>query len=281
MDSLVQDLRYAFRTLARHRAFTAVAVLTLALGIGANGAIFTVVDAVMLRPLPYPDIDRIVRVNEIPRQGQELSVSWQNFRDWQEQNDVFERLAVFRGTTANLTGGDQPERLNGSHVSADLFGVMGIPPLAGRTFRPEEDRAGADRVVVLGERLWRTRFASDPALVGRAIALNGQPHVVIGIMPAAMRFPSRLTDIWLPLGLIVDGFPPDRGVHPGLTAMGILKPGVTFERASTQLDAIAHRLAEQFPQSNKFALIDMRPYYEQVVQNVRPALLVLVGAVAF
>jgi putative ABC transport system permease protein len=267
--------------LAKQRGFTAVAVLTLALGIGANAAIFSVLDGVLLRPLPYPDVERILTMNERTTSGQMMSVSWQNFQDWRAQNQVFEALGINRGAVVNLTGGDQPERLNGSLASSDVFTVMGIAPLAGRTFSADEDRAGTDRVTIVSERLWRSRFNADAGLVGRAVTLNGQPHTVIGIMPAAMRFPSRLTDVWLPLGLYVPTFPKDRGAHPGLGAVGKLKRGVTVEQAMADLDTIARRLENQYPDSNKNVRVAVVPYFEQIVRNIRPALRVLIAAVAF
>jgi putative ABC transport system permease protein len=281
MDSLIQDLRYAVRMLAKNRGFTAVAVLTLALGIGANAAIFSVLDGVLLRPLPYPDIERVLTMNERTTSGLMISVSWQNFQDWRAQNQVFEALGVYRGAVVNLTGGDQPERLNGSLASADVFAAMGMAPLAGRTFSADEDRAGTDRVAIVSERVWRSRFNADAGLVGRTVTLNGQPHTVIGIMPAAMRFPSRLTDVWLPLGLYVPTFPKDRGAHPGLFAVGKLKPGVTVEQAMADLDTIARRLESQYPESNRNNRVAVVPYYEQIVRNIRPALRVLIAAVAF
>jgi putative ABC transport system permease protein len=281
MDSLIQDLRYAVRMLAKQRGFTAVAVVTLALGIGANAAIFSVLDGVLLRPLPYPDIERILTMNEQTTSGQMMSVSWQNFQDWRAQNQMFEALGVYRGAVVNLTGGDQPERLNGSLASSEVFTAMGIAPLAGRAFSANEDRAGTDRVAIVSERLWRSRFNADAGLVGRTVTLNGLPHTVIGIMPAAMRFPSRLTDVWLPLGLYVPTFPKDRGAHPGLGAVGKLKRGVTVEQAIADLDTIARRLENQYPESNKNVRVAVVPYFEQIVRNIRPALRVLIAAVAF
>src|SRR6185436_6865682 len=153
-------------------------------------------------------------------------------------------------------------------------------PFAGRGFSPTEDTPAAARVAIVSERLWRNRFAADANVVGRSITLNGEPYTVIGIMPAAMRFPSRLTDVWLPIGLSVAGFPP-RGAHPGLTAVGKLKPGVTLEQASADMDTIARRLEQQYPTSNKNTRVVLVSYYELVVRNIRPALLVLISAVGF
>jgi putative ABC transport system permease protein len=281
MDSLIQDLRYAVRMLLKHRGFTAVAVLTLALGIGANAAIFSVLDGVMLRPLPYPDIDRILTfIEQVRSTGAPMSVSWPNFLDYRDQNQVFEHIGVHRGAIVNVTGTGQPERLNGSLASSGVFRAMGIAPLAGRTFTAEEDRAGVEPVAIISERLWRSHFNADAAIVGRALTMNGQPHTIVGIMPASMRFPSRLTDVWLPVGLFVPSFPP-RGAHPGLVAVGKLKPGVTVQQAMTDLDTLTRRIEQQYPESSKNLAVQITLYYESVVRNIRPALYVLIAAVAF
>lgn len=174
MNDLLQDLRYALRLLMKTPAFTAVALLTLALGIGANAAIFSIVDGVMLRPLPYPEVQRIMLLNEAGREGGEISISWQNFQDWLTGNRTFEHLGVYRRTSVSLTGGDRPERLKGSMVSAAVFRSLGMPPLLGRVFGDDEDRAGSGRVAIIGEGLWRSRFGADPAIVGRDVPLDGE-----------------------------------------------------------------------------------------------------------
>ena len=275
LDVLRQDIRYALRALLRTPVYTVVAVLTLTLAIGANTAVFSVVNGVMLRPFPYPNIDRLVGLMENnENNGDALSISYPNFKDWSAQNTVFERLGLYRGQTFNLTGTDQPERLNGGIASSGLFDATGLKPIAGRTFTPDEDQAGAPAVAIISERLWKGRFAADPAMVGRNITLNGIAYTIVGIMPAAMRIPSRLTDVWLPIGRYVDTFPP-RGAHPGLYGMGRLKPGVSFERALNEMNTIADRLSQEYPDSNRYSGILMTPYYEQVVGNIRPALLML------
>src|SRR5439155_20529182 len=248
-------------------------------GIGANAAIFTVFDGVMLRPLPYPDIDRLLVFIEQTRSGQPMSVSWPNFEDYRDQNTGFEHIGVYRGAAVNLTGSGDPERLNGSLASSGVFKAMGIAPLAGRTLSAAEDQAGTDRVAVISERLWRSHFNADAGIVGRALTLNGQPHVIVGIMPMSMRFPSRLT-VWLPLGLFGRTFPP-RGAHPGLQGVGKMKPGVSVEQAMADMDTVARRIEQQYPDSSKNLAVRITPYYEQVVENIRPALLVLIAAVAF
>ena len=281
VDAVTSDVRFALRTLRKSPGFTAIVVLTLALGIGATTAIFSVVDAVMLRPYPYADMNRIMMLGEITRDGQAISVAWPNFQDWREQNQVFERFGVYRGMIANLSGGDQPERLNGSLVSSDVFKAVGIEARVGRTFVPEDDRPGAPRIVVISERLWRSHFNADPSAVGQSITLNGEAHTIVGVMPAGMRFPSRLTDVWLPLGLYVQTFPAARGAHPGLFVVAKLKAGIGVARAVADMDAIALRLEKQYPMSNTDHTVSVVPYYEQIVQNIRPALLALVGAVSF
>ena len=281
MANLWHDLMYAARSLRKAPGFATVVIATLTLGIGANVAIFTVADVVMLRPYPYPDLERIVILNERSRDGQQLSVAWPTFQDWRAQNQVFEHLGVYRGTIVNLTGGDQAERLNGAIASADVFGAMGIPAAIGRAFTAEDDTPGAAPIAIISDRLWRGRFNADPAILTRAVLLNNEPHTIVGVMPPAMRFPSRLTDVWLPLGPVVKTFPNERGAHPGLTAVGKLKAGASFDRASTDMETIARRLALQYPDSNRDLSVAMIPYYEQIIRNIRPTLLVLLGAVGF
>jgi putative ABC transport system permease protein len=281
MATLWQDLTHAFRSIRKAPAFATVVIVTLALGIGANAAIFTVVDAVMLRPYPYADMDRLVMLNERTRAGATMSVAWLNYQDWRTQNQTFERLALYRSTSVNVTGGDQPERLSGALVASDLFGTLGIQPLAGRTFLPAEDQPGAAAVAIVSERLWRGQLRADPAILGRSLVLNGVPHTVVGVMPSAMRFPSRTADVWLPLGPSIATFPQSRGSHPGFFVVGKLKSGVTFDAATADMDTIARRLEQQYPDSNKDVAVAMIPYYEQIVQNIRPTLMVLLGAVGF
>ena len=281
MSTLWQDLKYAARALRMNPGYTAIVVATLALGIGANAAIFSVADAVLLRPYPYPDIGRIVFINEQTRRGDQMSVAWLTFLDWKAQNQSFEQLGIFRSTTANLTGGEQPERLSAAIVSSGVFGVMGVPPAAGRVFGEDDDKPGAARVAVISERLWRGRFAADPAIVGRSITLNNEPHAIVGVMPPGMRYPSRLTDVWLPLGPLVPTLPQSRGAHPGLFVVGRLKPGVTFEQAVADMDTVARRIEAAHPESNTDVAVAMIPYYEQIVRNIRPTLYMLLGAVGF
>ena len=280
MDRLINDLRHSTRTLIRTPAFTVVAVLTLALGIGATTAVYAVVDGVLLRPFPYPYMERLMMLYEITGGGQIMSISWPNYGDWRAQNDVFEEIGVFRSLPVALAGGETPERLNGSFMSSSIFASVGIAPLAGRTLNASDDEPGAARVAVISERLWRNRFAARADIVGLPLTLNSQPFTIAGVMPAGMRFPGRTTDVWLPLGLFVNTFPRERGAHPGLYGLGRLKEGVDVDRARAGMAAIAKRLSDQYPESNRNNGIVVTPYYEQIVENIRPVLRMLLGAVA-
>jgi putative ABC transport system permease protein len=279
MDRWLGDLRYSWRALTHARGFAAVAVLTLALGIGATTAVYAVVDGAILRPFPYPDMARLAIVGEIGANGQAMSVSWPNFVDWQAQNQVFDELGLYRGQQVTLSGDGPPDRFNAALVSSAVFASAGIPARSGRVFGPADDLPGSARVALVSERLWRSRFGGRSDIVGLNVILNNEPFQIAGVMPPEMRFPSRLTDVWLPLGRFVDTFPKDRGAHPGLQVIGRMKDGVTIERARAGMNAIATRLAATYPNSNKSNGITVTPYYELVVRDIRPALYMLLGAV--
>ena len=207
MGNVSQDMKYAFRSMRQSPLFTGIVIGTLALAIGANVAIFTVTDAAMLRPFSYPHIDRIVALAEKTRAGQIMSVAWPTSRTGSTQNQAFEHLGLYRGAAVNLTTGGQPERLNGADgVVRRVRGGRHSADARAQRCSLEDDRPGAGRVAVISERLWRTRFNADPGILGRSIVLNGDSHTVVGIMPPGMRFPSRLTDVWLPLGPAIPAF---------------------------------------------------------------------------
>ncbi|MFN2514258.1 MAG: ABC transporter permease, partial [Pyrinomonadaceae bacterium] len=191
MESLLKELRYGIRSLLKHPGFTAIAVVTLALGIGANTAMFSVINGVLLRPLPYHDPDRLVTIwEESPERGLfQLPVSYANFRDWQDQNHVFEQISAYTFTNLNLTGAGEPARLLTVRSSANLFSLVGAGPLLGRAFLTEEDKEGANRVVIMGHALWQSRFGSDSGIVGKSLTLNNQSHTVIGVMSPNFQFP--------------------------------------------------------------------------------------------
>jgi putative ABC transport system permease protein len=262
----------------REPGFTALIVLVLALGIGANTAMFSVVDAVLLRPLPYKDSDRLVALWEKSNKMEEVSVAYPNFLDWQEQNRVIEQMAAFKRDNFNYTPGGDPERVPGSLVSADFFATLGVNPVFGRAFTRDDDRPGANPVVILSHGFWQRHFASNPSVVGQALKLNGKDYTVVGITPAGFEFNGE-NDVFVPLGLNADKMS-DRGTHPGLYVVGRLKPGVTLEQAHSALDALAANLGQQYPETNGGTHIVLVSLYEDTVGDIRPAFLILLGAVA-
>ncbi len=279
-----KDLRYAIRQLMKKPAFTAVAVLTLALGIGANAAIFSVVNAVLLRPLPLREPDRLIKLWETFTPGGQSqafqgTVSVPNLKDWLEQNDVFTGIATWQFSSFSLQGADHPERALGATVSANFFDIVGVAPVAGRGFAEGEDTAGRNRVVILSDNLWRRNFGADPQIINRPITLGGEDYTIIGVMPAWFRFPSASTELWVPL-VPTETQIQSRGSHWMLT-MGRLKPTATLEQAKEQMIGIARRLEEQYPNEQAGRSIKLIPLQEETVQNVRPALMVLLSAVAF
>ena len=279
MGTLWQDVRFGVRMLLKKPVFTAVAVLALALGAGANTAIFSVVNGVLLRPLPYKDPEKLVRLGEWSKQVPGMSISYPNFKDWRERNRVFDGLAATRFDSYNLTGGDEPERLQGRNVSYNFFDVLGIVPAVGRGFRADEDRAGAPRVCMMSYGLWQRRFGGDSKIVGKPLALNGESYTVVGVLPQDYRFGSP-TDVFVPIGLEEDGEnlrPRDN--HPGIYAYARLKDGVSFEQAETEMKAIAARLAEEYPETNTGNGVTLTPLNEFFVAGLRTSLLVLLAAV--
>jgi putative ABC transport system permease protein len=278
-DQLGRDLRYAVRQLIRSPGFTAIAVLTLGLGIGANSAIFSVVNAVLLRPLPFQEPSRLVRVAEARPDGTTNVVSYPNFRDWQKSGGVFQSLAIYRTQALNLTGADEAERVTGALVSADFFRVLGLTPVYGRYFTDGEDVRGADEVAVLSRDLWQRRFAGDREVVGRTLTVDGRSLTVIGIATADFHFPDGV-DLWIPVSHDDPQLLDNRGLH-GFDVIGRLGPGMTIERAAARLDPLADRLAREYPASNKGWGIALSPLHQSLVENLKPTLLVLLGAVGF
>jgi putative ABC transport system permease protein len=284
MDALLQDVRYGIRLLFKHRGVSLVAVAALALGIGANTAIFSVVNALILRPLPYPNAERLAFLHEWSKQIDNMSVAYPNFLDWRAQNTSFDYLAASNFQAYNMTGEGEPERLVGANVSADLFRVLGVQPALGRAFTAEDDRPGAERVAVIGHSLWQQRFGGDPGLIGRALTLNGQSYTVVGVLPQGMRpypqFGAQKTQLWTPIGLLADNYS-NRENHPGIYVAGLLKPGATVEQAQADMAAIARRLSEQYPNSNRNLEVRVQSLHERVVGDTRTPLFVLLGAVGF
>jgi putative ABC transport system permease protein len=283
MTNLAQDLKYALRVLRKSPGFTAAAVVVLALGIGANTAIFSVVNAVLLRPLPYQDSSRLVQVWHVPPPKSfpgmtRFSVSAANYVDWEKQNHIFEQMAIYSFASLNLTGGDQPEVLQGASVSPDFFSALRSQPLLGRTFVPDEDHPGHDHVVVLSHSLWKSRFAGNPNIVGQDIDFDGQHYTVLGVMKPDFRFPDWAR-FWTPMAW-TDEQRAVRGEHHFLV-IARLKPGVALPQAQAEMDTISTRLAQQYPEDDKGWGAVVVPLREEMVGDVRPALLILLGAVAF
>jgi len=285
METLLHDLRYAVRILTKNKAFTLVAVFALALGIGANTAIFSVVNAVLLRQLPYPLPDRLVMAWETEKSGAPTLVSPGNFADWSEQNESFQQIAALRGWDANLSGVDEPERFRGAMGTARLFEVLGVAPMLGRTFSHDEDQPGSNRVVVLSYGLWKQRFGSDPQIVGRTVTINGIARAIIGVMPAHFRLPivtigksSEQTEIWTPW--VMDSSYRKRRDVGQLLVIARLNQGATVEQARAELSAISYR-SNPTPAADQRLEAQVVPLHQSLVGDVRPALLLLLGAVAF
>jgi putative ABC transport system permease protein len=277
LEELWQDFRYGGRMLVKIPGFTFAAVLTLSLGIGANTAIFTIVNAVLLRPLPYRDPDRLMRLWETTPQLPTFSISGPNYRDWADQNRVFEQMAAWREQNFNLTNGGDPERLGAALVTASFFPLLGVKLALGRSFIPEEDQPGANnRFVIMSDRLWHRRFGTDANILGKTLTLNGGSYTVVGIMGPEFQFGTS-GDLWLPLAL--DPLRDNRSNHI-LTAAARLKPGVTLDQARAEMDNIARRLEEQYPNSNKGWGVKIATFYDWIIEGqFRQALLILLGAV--
>jgi putative ABC transport system permease protein len=280
MQTLWQDLRYGARMLMRKPGFTLIAIITLALGIGANAAIFSVVNAVLLRPLPFNEPDRLMMIREtkLP-QFPEFSVAPGNFLDWQKQNTVFERLIAVRSAAFNLIGTGEPERLRGMSVTDGFYAMLGAQPQMGRVFLPEEDQPGHNNVVILSYGLWQRRFGADPNILNQAITLDGQSYTVIGVMPSTFYFIDRAVELWTPMAFTAQQAQ-NHGGH-FLSAIGQLKPGVTLDQARTEMSTIAGRLAAQYPEVNTGWNVKIMPLLEFTVRSIKPALMVLLVAVAF
>lgn len=276
---LLHDIRHAGRSLRRTPTVTLLALAALALGIGATTAIFSLVNGVLIRPLPFADADRLAIVWEhnIPRNRPRNVVSPANYLAWSDENRSFDRLIPFTGTDVNLTGVGEPEELDGQSVGADLFSTLGVGALHGRTFVPDDERPGAERVVVLSHGLWQRRFGSDLSVVGRAITLGGRPYTVVGIMPQGFGFfwPDR--DVWLPLRFDESAREP-RG--RSILVLGRLRPDTTIDGAQADMERLSARLVERWPAFNTGWSVNVVPLQEQLVGDIRPALLVMLGAVA-
>jgi putative ABC transport system permease protein len=278
MDTLRQDLRYAFRRLLKSPGFAIVALLTLSLGIGANSAIFSVINGVLLQPLPYAEPERLVRIYHFS-EGQRSSMSGPNFIDLRKSSQTLADAAAIAGSRAILTGQGDPVRLDSAEVSASLFDLLGVQPLLGRTFRADENEPGKSKVAVLSWGLWQQRFAGDLRVLGQRIVLDGVPYEVVGVMPQGFSYPEGRT-LWTPLEY-TKGFLVEQRSAWYLSVVGRTKPGVALERVAAEVQTIGSQLAKQYPDHNEGVGLAAVPLRESMVGKIRPALYVLLGAVGF
>ena len=280
LAGFAQDLRYGFRTLRKSPAFAAVAMLALALGIGANTAIFTVVNGVLLRPLPYPDPGRLLRIYETTAEFSRSSVAYPNYLDWRRESRSFSEMGAYRTDDFNFTGAGQPEQLSGAYVSASLFPALGVRPALGRNLAPEEDRQGAGCSAMLSNAFWKERFGGTPEILGRALTLNAVTCSVVGVLPADFRLGDNIR-VYVPIEQWKSVELHTRETHPGLRVVGRLKPGITIEAAQSELASVASALARQYPSTNHTHGVRLVRMKDDMVGYIRPTLFLLIGAVGF
>ncbi len=284
MGTFLQDLKYGSRMLAKKPGFTVIAVITLALGIGANTAIFSVVNGVLLNPMPYPQPDRLVALYSKTPDFDRASISYPNFLGWVHENHSFTALASYRHENFSLTGMGDPERLSAQMISAAFFPVLGVQPAAGRMLRPDEDQLGAAPVALISEGFWKRRFGSSPDAIGKSLTLDGKGYTLIGVIPAGFYFygPNWApSDVYVPIGQWNDPTFRDRRVGMGMDAVGRLKPDVSFDQAKADMQTLARHLSEEYPDVNTSTGISMFPLKQDVVGDIRPFLLVLLASVGF
>lgn len=278
MENLLQDIRYSIRMALKTPGFTAIVILVLALGIGANTAMFSVINAVVFRPLPYKESGQLMALWEQSKQMEEMSVAYPNFLDWQEQNRVFSQMAAFKSDNFNYTDGGDAERKRGKQVSADFFALLGVNPILGRGFLREEDKPGANPAVIVSHAFWQSRLSANSSLIGQPLKLNGQNYTLTGVLPADFEF-NGVTDIFVPLGLNADKMM-DRGSHPGIYVIGRLKPGLTIQEAVASMANVTSNLSQQYPATNSGNSAVVVSLYEDTVGSIRTPFLILLGAVA-
>ncbi len=280
METFFQDLRYGLRSLIKQPFFTVIAIITLALGVGANSAIFSVVNAVVLRPLPYPEPDRLVKLTRVKLTdpGFMGSVSYLDFKDWKAQGESFEQMTAIQSGDYTIKIADSAERVQGMGVSSDFFTMLGVAPALGRVFNAEEEKPG-NQIALISHALWQSRFGFDPNIIGQAVSIDAKLYTIIGVMPADFDFAlqEEQAEVWLPISLS-ENFLKERGAH-FLTVTGRLKKGVSLEQAQMEMDAIAGRLAEQYPDSNAGEGVRVSSLHEEIVGDVRLMLMVLLAAV--
>ena len=287
MNALLQDIRYTLRMLAKSPGFTAVAVLTLALGIGANTALFSVVNGVLLNPLPYPHPNQIVSLYSKPADFTEASISYPDFLDWVRDNRTLSSVAAYRSFQSfNLIGQGEPERVSAAEVSASFFSTLGVNPILGRNFSPTEDQLNGPPAAILSGGFWKAKFGASPSIIGKTLNLDGTDYTVVGVLPANFYFCCRTInfrsgDVYVPLGADKNPWMHVRKIHPGIRAVGRIKQGVTLAQARSDMDRVAENLAAAYPDVDKDVGIGVTPLKQEMVKNIEPFLLVLLAAVGF
>ena len=281
MNVFMQDFRYALRMLRKSPGFAAIAILTLALGIGANTALFSVVNGVLLNPLPYPHPEQIVALHGTNLGFDQGPITYPNFLDWQRNNKTFSAIALYRNQDYNFTGMSEPERLSGYMISADFFDVLNVTPVLGRMFNADDDRIGAAPVVILGGGFWKRKFGSSPDVLDRPLTLNGVSYTVVGVVPASFSFYGHDRDVYTPVGQWNDKSFRDRSIDVSSHSIGRLKPGTTIAQAQADMNVVAENLDAAYPVDNKNVGIAVRSMKEDIVGSIRPILLVLSAAVGF
>ena len=283
MGALWQDARYGIRMLGKNPGFTAIALVTLAIGIGANITMFSFVNAYLLRPLPFDDAERLVDFTDTHASFGRMSISYANYLDWKKQNQTFEQMACYRNVESTVKGTDAPERLRGMQATANLLPMLGVRVMLGRLFNQADDRAGAEGTVVLSHDLWQQRFGGTPNVIGKTMVLDDEPHTIIGVLPPAVSFPPfrrNSVDFWTPIGLLErhEWFT-KRSNHQGTAGLGKLKEGVTLACAQADLNRIAEQLGQAYPDTNAGCRVAIEPFHRWMLGDTRPALLVLMGSV--
>jgi len=284
LEEFLQDLRYAARMLRKNPGFTLIAVLTIALGIGANTALFSVVNGVLLNPLPYPHPEQLVTLHESKPNFDRGSISYPNFRDWQKNNRTFASMAIARGYGFSLTGLGDAEQIRARFISSDFFPLLGVNPVLGRNFSPGEDEIGAAPIAMISAGLWKRKFASSPSALGKTLTLDGKDYTIVGVTPQNFDLfltSSNLADVFVPIGQWSNPLLPNRGAGLGIHGVGRLKPGISIEQARADMDRVTSNLAAAYPEADKGIGASFVPIRQDLLGDVQPILLVLLGAVAF
>ncbi|HEY6399934.1 MAG TPA: ABC transporter permease, partial [Blastocatellia bacterium] len=283
-DEMFQDLKFGARMLLKNPGFTAMVIMTLALGIGANAALFSVVNGVILNPLPFPQPEQLISLHQSKPNFETGAIPYPNFRDWQRENQTFSAMVISRGTSFGLIGAGEAERVSGQWITANFFSTLGVKPLMGRDFAPGEDEFGAGPVALISEGLWTRKFGSSPDAIGKGVTLNDKSYTIVGVIPANFNLQVnnfRAADIYAPIGQWNNPNLRNRGAALGLHGIGRLKPGVTIEQAEADLNRVMRDLAASYPETNRGNGAKFVPLHQRMVGNIGPILWTLLGAVGF